>query len=110
MAFALDLDAVFGDFSEFWNALLRKKAVEESELDVNVLGYGYVPIFVKFGNRLALLGDLDLLINIHWHIMLILDGIVVVGVLLVLIESRVDAGIVVEDVVQIIALDGGTNT
>lgn len=111
MTFALDLDAIFGDFSELWNALLREKTVEGSDLAVNVLGFGYVPIFIKFGYWLALLCDFDLLVNIHWHIMLILSGIVVVGVILLLIESRVDASIIVKDVVQIIvALDGRANT
>lgn len=110
MALSLDLETVFGDLSKLWNALLRKKAVEGSELVVNVLGFEYVPFFVKFGDWLALFGDFDLLVDIHWHIVLILCGIVVVGVILLLIEIRVDAGIVIEDVVQIIvALDCRTD-
>jgi hypothetical protein len=116
VAFALDRKAVFGDLSKFWDALLRKKAMVGLVVVLGCVGVGYVPFFVEFGNWLAFLCHLDFLVNVLGHILLETIGIGIVRVILGtpvlawLVEGCVDAGIVVENIVQIITLDGRTNT
>jgi hypothetical protein len=71
VAFTPDGDAVLGDLSKFWDALLREKTVEELVVEFKRVGVEYVPFFVKFGDWLAFLCHLDFLVNILGHVMLL---------------------------------------
>jgi hypothetical protein len=112
VAFALDDETVFGDLSKFWDAWLREKAVGRLVVLLECVGDGCVPFFVKSGDWLALLCDFDLFVYVLGHILLKTTGIGVIRVVLGtpilawLIKGCVNAGIVVEDIVQIITLDG----